>query len=225
MKYYSYISNTKLDMMFPQIPKPFLEDISGELSVNFGLLKATLKDKGLTSNRLSKLDAVVKYIEKYQGVGELSSPSTYIKGTANMYSVVMDEGMVMFCWCGSNENTQSRDDYLLLSGSSQHLIGMDELDMQYTHSITHLVLKRLSRLREAQAKLEEKMTCENGVCVMQGQESYLEDIKRWASVRSGPPQKYEYLARILINENEDGNSPDSGGNVVLATPIYIAMVD
>jgi len=70
------------------------------------------------------------------------------------------------------------DDYLLLSGSSQHLIGMEEKDMMYTHSITSMVLKRLSNLRETQTKLEEKMSCENGICVLQGQESYLQDIKR-----------------------------------------------
>jgi len=206
-------------MMFPQIPKPFLEDISGELSVNFGLLKATLKDKGLTSNRLSKLDAVVKYIEKYQDVGEVSKAATYIKGEAHMYTTILDEGMVMFCWCSSNEGGESDDTYLLLGGSSQHLIGMDLTDLSYPHSITSMVLNRLSNLRKKQTELENELKCETGICTLDNDQDYLIDIKRWASYQSGPSQKYEYLARTLLNEDYDGS------NVVLATPIYIAMVD
>lgn len=206
-------------MMFPQIPKPFLEDISGEMSVNFGLLKATLKDKGLTSNRLSKLDAVVKYIEKNLDVGEVSNAATYIKGTAHMYSTILDEGMVMFCWCNSNEGDESNDNYMLLSGSSQHLIGMDLSDLSYPHSITSMVLKRLSNLRKKQSEMEKELKCETGICTLDNDQDYLIDIKRWASYQSGPPQKYEYLARTLLNENHEGST------VVLATPIYIAMVD
>jgi len=219
MKYYAYISNSKLDMLFPQIPRPFLEDISGELSVNFGLLKATLKDKGLTPNRLSKLNAVAKYIEKYEDVGDMENPATYIKGVGNMHSTILCEGMALFCWCSANEKDLEQKHYLLLSGSSSHLIGMDTAEMVYTHSITNIVLNRLAGLRKSEDALEEKLICENGNYKQPGHDSYLEDIKHWASITSGPVQKYEYLARTLIFE-KDGDS-----NVILATPIYIALAD
>ena len=216
MKYYSYISNSKLDMLFPQIPRTFLEDIAGELSVNFGLLKATLKDKALTENRLSKLDAVVKYIEKNSTFGTVDQPDTYIRGVANMYSVNFDEGMVLFCWC--NEDLPDKNQYLLLSGSANHVIGMDLADMVYPHSITNMVTKRLHDIRDTQTELENSLICENGFCSLDKQLTYLDDIKHWSRYREGPPQQFEYLARCLITENKGGDT------IILATPIFMAMV-
>lgn len=217
MKYYSYISNSKLDMLFPQIPRSFLDDLAGELSFNFGVLKATLKDKTLTENRLSKLDAVVRYIEENKPIGTMDKPETYIHGVVEMHSVIFDEGMILFCW--HDESQPVGNQYLLMSGSAKHVIGMDLVEMIYPHSIMNMVVNRLSDMRKTMDDLEESIICEGGVCPLDKKLTYLDDIKKWARYTTGPKQRYEYLARCLISEEVEGDT------LVLATPIYMAIAE
>src|SRR5436309_3024639 len=88
MKYYIYISDTKLDMLYPQIPKALLKRIASELSINLKLLgaEANIVAKNDQSNetRYSKVKIVTEYIEKHLDVGSIDAPSTYFKGTLPM---------------------------------------------------------------------------------------------------------------------------------------------
>jgi len=208
-------------MLFPQIPKKFIDDLSGELSVNLGMLKATLKDKGLTQNRLSKLDAVVRYIEKNHDVGDIASPKPYIHGKVIMHSVIFDGGMVLFCWSGKIEGSDKQY-HLLLSGSTSHVIGMDLVDMICPYSMTRSVINRLSELRSKQNKIDGNDIKSVVVDVDNGNEEfepYLEDIKRWSEYTKGPRENFEFLAKTLIHEEIDNNV------LILATPLYIALSD
>ena len=55
VKYYIYISDTKLDMLYPQIPKKILERISGELNIKLGMININLKNKESDTSRFDKL--------------------------------------------------------------------------------------------------------------------------------------------------------------------------
>jgi hypothetical protein len=84
MKYYIYISDTKVDMLFAQIPRKTLEGLAGELNINFGIFSTTLKQDAAEENRFSKLEVVRKYIEKHSVVGTIDSPSEYFAGEETM---------------------------------------------------------------------------------------------------------------------------------------------
>ncbi|HYT46447.1 MAG TPA: SAVMC3_10250 family protein [Methylomirabilota bacterium] len=84
MKYYIYISDTKVDMLYPQIPKPVLKRIASSLSIDLKLLGAELsvgiKNNQVDETRYAKVRIVSEYIEKHLDVGSIDAPSTYFKG-------------------------------------------------------------------------------------------------------------------------------------------------
>jgi len=84
VKYYIYISDTKVDMLYPQIPKPVLKRIASSLSIDLKLLGAELsvgiKNNQVDETRYAKVRIVSEYIEKHLDVGSIDAPSTYFKG-------------------------------------------------------------------------------------------------------------------------------------------------
>lgn len=68
MKYYIYISDTKVDMLYPQIPQPILKKIASSLSIDLKFLGAELSVAGKSNpsdeTRYAKVRIVSEYIEK-----------------------------------------------------------------------------------------------------------------------------------------------------------------
>jgi hypothetical protein len=219
MKFYSYISNPKIDMLSQQIPRKFLEDFSGEIGVNFGILKASVKDKGFSSNRISKLEAIVRYINKTQNVGDVFKPGTYFKGILKMHSTI-EQGheIVLFGWSKEDSGRKWKNFYLLLTGSLSNLIGMENSGNIPQSWFVGEVIDRLHDMRLKQIELEKRIISEESINSTDDKmKEYLEDIKCWASFRLGPIQKYEFLALTMVFER-------SGDNIfLLGSPIYVAM--
>src|SRR6266496_4413294 len=110
VKYYIYLSDAKLDMLYPQIPKSLLKRIASELNISLKLLGAELTAgiKGTQSEetRYSKVRIVSKYIEEHLHLGTVDSPDAYFKGTLpmkwgllpgdNFYTNASETGVVYF---------------------------------------------------------------------------------------------------------------------------------
>jgi len=88
MKYYIYISDTKVDMLYPQIPKSLLKKIASSLNIDLKLLGVEVSVSGKSNpsdeTRYTKVKIVSEYIEKHIDVGTIDAPSTYLKGTLSM---------------------------------------------------------------------------------------------------------------------------------------------
>src|SRR2546430_14102855 len=101
MKYYIYISDTKIDMLYPQIPKPILKKIASSLSIDLKLLGAEVnigaKSNPSEETRYAKVKIVSEYIEKHLDVGSVDAASTYFKGTLPMrWGELAESGTVFF---------------------------------------------------------------------------------------------------------------------------------
>jgi len=46
LKYYVYISATKVGMLYPQIPADFLRGAEAELKINLGVISTSVKSRG-----------------------------------------------------------------------------------------------------------------------------------------------------------------------------------
>src|SRR2546430_8272052 len=75
LKYYLYVSDKKVDMLYQQVPKRMLQKIASELSINLKLVAAevgaTIKSASSEETRYSKLKIVAKYIEEHENVGTI----------------------------------------------------------------------------------------------------------------------------------------------------------
>jgi hypothetical protein len=130
IKYYAYISDTKVDMLYPQIPPPLLNGIAAELKIDLKLFGtgfgATFKGNQSEETRYSKLRIVEKYIEKHLDVGTIEAPKSYFRGTLSMlWGPFPGDRPEIVYFGGFTGNT-----VLGLGGSLHHIIGSkgDPLD-------------------------------------------------------------------------------------------------
>lgn len=102
MKYYLYISQTKVNMLYAQLP-PSLQIVNDDEH----------------SSNLTKLAIVHHYIEKYKKVGTIKEPETYISGILPLRYGVITEYASDIAYFGDKLD----GDILSLIGASNSLIG------------------------------------------------------------------------------------------------------
>src|SRR6266571_7764642 len=118
MKFYLYISDAKIDMLFAQIPFGFLEQIAGELKINVGVLSASVKRDPGELDRYKKAEAVSKYIDRNSHVGTLDSPEEYFRGQSIVRWEFYGDTKSVVYFGGKTEQT-----WFGLGGSSKHMVG------------------------------------------------------------------------------------------------------
>lgn len=79
-KFYVYISDSKVEMLYQQIPQEVKSKLAAELKFNLQILEATFKQDAPAETRISRLKIVSEYIEKQSDIGTLDKPGEYFKG-------------------------------------------------------------------------------------------------------------------------------------------------
>jgi hypothetical protein len=83
VKYYYYVSDAKVEMLYGQIPRRVQERIAAELKINFKFLEISLKQTPNDVTRYSKLQVVCNYLDR-QGVGTVHAPGPFFRGSLPM---------------------------------------------------------------------------------------------------------------------------------------------
>jgi hypothetical protein len=141
LRYYLYISDTKLDMLFEQVDQPTRRRISKEIRVDLKLASFTFREpEDSMPSRLAKLRIVEQYIGTYHNVGNVAEPgSQFFRGQLDMqWGRIGDEKGVWF---------QSIDfdtgQFVALGGSRYHILGeqkpnFDMMELQKWYFFTSL---------------------------------------------------------------------------------------
>ena len=127
VKYYIYVSDSKIDMLYPQI-------------VNLALKDSQSNQK----TRYDKLNVIIKHIEKQYGVGTVDSPKEYFKGVLPMrwgpYGFVPPGESNNFIYFGGKTTSGT---ILGLGGSIHHLIGEQRGESNpHPHPGTYAIVSR-----------------------------------------------------------------------------------
>ena len=125
MKYYVYISDSKVDMLLPQIPKDVKRKIATEYKFDLKVLSASRKTEvEEADNRITRLEAVCDFVRNYTNVGSVDEPDEYIDDDLSMKwgSLTNDyrgpaPPLVVY-FSGETERT-----ICALGGSMRHVIG------------------------------------------------------------------------------------------------------
>ena len=252
MEYYIYVSDTKINMLYEQIPTRLRDKLATELKIDLKLFSTTFSEQPTDKTRFAKCKLVSDYIEKHKPVGTIDSPEMYFKGEINMrwgpYGFG-DEQIVYFG--GGTKHT-----VLGLGGSINHIIGNQGDSKIHSRSITPYLVavlvkqlalqvpssfpgkpntlnsmefdeyQRTGHYSSGHTAIEQK----RDVRYYSQDERLTLDAVAYATVNMpGTTQKLKFLAKKLLFSgdypNQDIWSRQSNSETLLGTPICVSMAE
>lgn len=249
---YVYVSDNKVNQLYPKVPKTFREKIAAELGIGVPPLIVNLRGKNDPlatdeTNRYRRLEIVTKDIRKNHSIGTIDEPNEYFEGTLDMRrGNYMETGMVFFA--GKTNST-----WLGLAGSAYHVYGRGgegkgypshslrpEIEMALKKEIGHEPIEPTQYYRRGGTRggnHDFKLPNEEN-----RDQTFLHMVVKVATRMEGPLEKLEFLARkltyrdLLLPPRAKTDRMYSGGGyswdkkrpykrgekVLLGTPIYVA---
>jgi len=207
MKYYVYVSDSKVDMLFAQIPSRFAERLAIELKIDFKIISASVSSGASNETRFSRLAIVKQYIEKHENVGSIDEPNEYFIGKMQMSWSKFPFTSQMVYFGGIANQTA-----LGLAGSLKHVIGESQPPEKFQWSLSDLggayvgLIDALNPDEPSNQVPAEKVT---SLVARMTQEI----------ISTGNTQNLEFLARKL----KEGYSRHYDKKVLLGSPIYVSL--
>ena len=228
MKYYIYVSEAKVDMMFSQIPRRTRDRIATELKFDLKLFSTTFKESETKDTLYSKLKLVVDYLQKNFDIGTIDSPKEYFMGNLPMrwgpFPTYEEKPSVVY-FVGHTNST-----ILGLGGSLKHVIGYQG-DLSFSPISASNFTPYLLSVLEGELDLTETEKESEDWRMAQAisyppyedrNEMALSVVADSLKELRGPEQQLEFLARkLIVDERVVLGTPI----VVLGTPIYVALAD
>lgn len=226
LRYYLYVSDAKVDMLFAQIPRAFLTGVSGELKVGLGVVSATLKQDAEPISKYEKLKTIVRYLDAQDQIGTVDDPKAYFRGELPMrwgsYGSSISETSPLVYFAGSTPLTE-----VGLGGSRHHVLGSRGRDREVgfdsasaTPAMTRILTRGLAE--DTAVKPEETFS----VAGRPYTAATLLPIAIHNAILQmdrlgGPAQTLEFVARRLFLADSEGRRP----RTLLGTPLFVAAAD
>jgi hypothetical protein len=234
-KYYLYISDSKVDMLFPQVPIATRMEIGAAFGIPDGCPLDERTEVDRSSNRIFKLQTVVRFLREGAGVGSIDEPKEYFTGSANVFwgqthvsMFARNRNQPYIYFTGHTERTT-----FLLSASSKYLIaGNQPQEGGFSSSSIPQVIDSLSAEIDlwSDSKASAPPTFEAWKLVAhherkdlpyRGPELALDLVDMARRHLSGVEQSLEFFAKTLLR----GPSPAQRRQMnILGSPLYVALV-
>lgn len=206
MKFYTYISDAKVDMLFPQVPHDIKKKVATEFGVDLKFLSAKRKAESESEeNRITRLNVVAEFIRKSEKVGSVDEPEDYIADTLGMRTILRGDLLYL---SGDTEKTSFG-----MGGSIQHVIG----STTKSQGPMSIGLALFAGLRAFLKEKSPELTANN-----QFYDDFLH-VGNWFRSSGQPIEKFEFLAKRLWYESQTWK--DKEVRALLATPLYLAKAD
>jgi hypothetical protein len=224
MKYYIYISDTKVDMHYEQIPPRLRDKLATELKIDLKFLSTTFSQKPNENSKYAKLQLVEDFIQRHFDVGTIDNPQTYFRGSLPLrWGAVESQSTPIAFFSGMTSHT-----ILGLAGSLRNVIGqVGSSKTEFparggnftAYGVEH-ILETLRGMRSRDSKIRTYLPA-----ISDG----LFDIAKAVVSMKGPEQKLEFLAIRLLEGDEPSKDKELFGKiqkkVLLGSPIYVALAE
>lgn len=217
MRYYLYISDSKIDMLLPQVPGALKQRVAANLGFDLKLLSGTVStERSTLDSSVARLHVVEAHILENEVVGAPDKPASWIEGDINGKMLAIGDYGVIFVAHGSSW-------VLALGGSARHLTSHASAEkMNVSLSLMPYFVDELARLDNDQPKRllnlsEDPKDNVAGIRTLDPPWGALIDAA-YADSRL-PLQHFRFLAKRLASSNQGGSM------MTLATPLYVALVD
>lgn len=137
MKYYVYMSKSKIDMLYPQIPNNFFNAVDKKVEIDLKILKISFGEKDFDETMYSRLTAVIEYLNKSGKIGTITEPKEYFYGKIYLQWAEIYPNVVFY---GGILNNVA----LGLGGSMKHVLGFDSAGVEQGISHTPWLVELLS---------------------------------------------------------------------------------
>ena len=238
MKYDVYISDAKVNMLFPQVPHDIKRKVSTKFGFDFKVVSASRQTEAETDeNRISRLETVVEFIREFGNLGTVEQPDEYIEGDLVLHTAVFPDRNPKYVYFGgSRERSEPGPSQIGLWGSLRHVVGAADFQGEGVTStslardaIWHLIkdLDPEFEPRSAQeadwiALMDKRARDWTALRVNSFQPEFREAW--WGLVMAAtheakfatPGQRMEFLAKRLLHQDRFA---------LLATPLYVALTD
>ena len=222
LRYFDYISDSKVDMLLSQMPVATKTKVSAELGFNLTVLTgkiATERNTGL-EDRVQRLSAVEKYLLENEEIGTLYQPKSYFVGKGYaIFTAVKEDTSAVFYFM------KAADTYLALGGSAGHLIGAKP-DKSMAFGLSHAEhllwnLAVLDRMNHLVDKTDEEISefMGSGVASVEHPWSTIIHYSSHNRKTKSFKRPISFLARKLVHEVYLGNQ------VILGSPLFVEQVD
>lgn len=223
IKYYAYISQIKVDMLYSQIPPSIRDGIEAEVKLKLPLTEISFSKKQVSDNLYIRLNLVESYLEKQGMLGSIWKSSEYFRGTLRMGWAEIYPGVVF--WGGKLNET-----VIGLGGSMNNLLGYQSNSSDIPEGVSHTpwLISLISREADVMIAYEFPGERDKQIQDLVGDRYEAESDKRALSatndatdyITTRPSKfntnKFDFLAKLLKRSNVYGR------NILLGSPIYVS---
>lgn len=218
VRYYTYVSDAKVDLLYGQIPPRPLSRIAGELKIDLKVLSVSVSLSQAEQTRYDRLKIVERYVRREYDVTAIENPGVWIEAQMNLRSAFhggRQDGMLFMTGCEG-------DTLVVLIGSAYHLVA-DRSQPAVGESQSGLpalfaLLERDPAERGVLAAVKARFQGSSPV----RDEDALHSLLGLVDRATGPGEPCLFLSRRLYH----GMAPRLDGppvRTVIATPLYVAL--
>lgn len=230
MRYYNYLSESKLEMLLEQVPYNEKVKATAEMKVNVGIFSAKFNAETMLNNsKIKRFEFLEKYIEKNESVGNCYNPKSWIKEENITMRIIQPFGFM-------NQNSTlfikhlNANTILVLGGSTSNMVGNKNSETVYSsYSYTERVLDSLECFirnnNDLTYKDEHKDFIQielNGAVETPGNwklEPLFNICSELLDNASIPEQKLSFLAKKLIIDVNHNKT------IIIASPLFVYKND
>jgi hypothetical protein len=232
MKFYLYVSDAKLDMLYAQIPPTLRSRFAKELKIDLKVVSASFTEATKEDGRYGKVEVVRRYLDDHLPIGTVSNPQAYFAGTIPMrWGAVTGAApgeMVIF-------GGEWADITVGLAGSRHHIVGYRGEGMVtpgtpgfagsgHVKGILEQMESSLSRAVNPDGERQSPQAFGPPQQPVDATTEALGVVVRATRGLRGPTQPVEFMAKRLLMGMVDLPGGQTA-KVLLGTPIYVATAD
>jgi len=230
VRYYTYISEAKLDQLYSQVPRKVLSRLAGELHIDAKIASMSVRNVEADLSTFDRLRLVERYIDEHCETGWFTEPRGWFRGELDLrWAIVRRFGAVV-------HTGLDHDTVLAMVGSARHLVGQakpvpgSELDTPASDlpALLGIVERHVEDYRAmpfgAHGPTDRGWPFAGRYGPDEEEQEALEQVLYFSRGMRGPRQPCQFLARRLLQGHTTG--PDGQSvNVVIGTPLYVALSD
>jgi hypothetical protein len=235
MKYYIYLSESKVSMLYAQISQCTGVKREASLGFDIKLLKGHIKEsRGIPEHSFAQLDEVISALNKSDLVGTVKDPKEYIGGCLSMTWCTFggsfgDKKSPITFWGYCEESHYPFSGTVMaLAGSKYHLLGEQRAGRAHSHSGTPMMIQWFLENLDDPFENSEESIKDAKHYVGEGAISN-DDVTNgaWlaATQAKGHTAKYDFVAKVLHKSDWPEGFRSKTNRVILGSPLYVAFAE